>query len=115
MRGIPRTKRSLLMRRAWAIFRTTYNFPAIPFRSIGRPCFAWALRKAWTEERAADALGAELAEKLEARAAIIRREMDDLKYRGWNTNLVRERDRLDAALLPITAELTRRAAVHLTA
>jgi hypothetical protein len=41
------------MRRAWAIFRRTYNFPAIKFSDIGRKCFAWALRRAWVEAREA--------------------------------------------------------------
>jgi hypothetical protein len=39
------------MRRAWVIFRQTYNFPAIKFSDIGRTCFAWALRQAWVEAR----------------------------------------------------------------
>ena len=38
-----------VMNRAWTIFRETYNYPRMPFRFIGRPCFAWALRKAWAE------------------------------------------------------------------
>jgi hypothetical protein len=41
------------MRRAWAIFRQTYNFPQIKFSDIGRKCFAWALRQAWVEVREA--------------------------------------------------------------
>jgi hypothetical protein len=41
------------MRRAWAIFRRTYNFPAIKFLDIGRKCFAWALRQAWVEAQEA--------------------------------------------------------------
>jgi hypothetical protein len=39
------------MRRAWAIFRETYNYPRIKFSDIGRECFVWALRKAWAEVR----------------------------------------------------------------
>ena len=58
-----------VMREAWAIFRRTYNVPAVPFRSVGRPCFAWALRTAWAQARhlarlarsGAMALGSELA------------------------------------------------------
>jgi hypothetical protein len=42
-----------VMTRAWAIFRRTYNFPAIKFSDIGRKCFAWALRQAWVEAREA--------------------------------------------------------------
>ena len=41
------------MRRAWAIFRRTYNFPQIKFSDIGRKCFAWALRQAWVEAKEA--------------------------------------------------------------
>jgi hypothetical protein len=41
------------MRRAWVIFRQTYNYPAIKFSDIGRKCFAWALRQAWVEAKAA--------------------------------------------------------------
>ena len=40
------------MRRAWVIFRQTYNYPAIKFSDIGRKCFAWALRQAWVEPHA---------------------------------------------------------------
>jgi hypothetical protein len=46
----PKSDRAAIMRRAWAIFRDTYRYPSIPFRSIGRPCFAWALRKALTAD-----------------------------------------------------------------
>ncbi|MDB5610125.1 MAG: hypothetical protein JWP25_7025 [Bradyrhizobium sp.] len=45
----PKINRSLLMRRAWAIFRSTYRYPQIKFSDIGRKCFAWALRQAWAE------------------------------------------------------------------
>jgi hypothetical protein len=41
------------MRRAWVIFRQTYNYPQIKFSDIGRKCFAWALRQAWVEAREA--------------------------------------------------------------
>jgi len=46
------------MRRAWAIFRRTYNFPQIKFSDIGRKCFAWALGQAWVEAREAARLAA---------------------------------------------------------
>src|SRR5215207_745499 len=38
-----------VMTRAWAIFRETYDYPRMPFRSLGRRCFVWALRAAWAE------------------------------------------------------------------
>jgi hypothetical protein len=46
------------MRRAWVIFRQTYNFPQIKFSDIGRKCFAWALRQAWVEAREATRIAA---------------------------------------------------------
>jgi hypothetical protein len=46
------TKKQVMIR-AWAIFRRTYNYPAIKFSDIGRKCFAWALRQAWVEAKAA--------------------------------------------------------------
>jgi hypothetical protein len=56
--AMPKIDRSALMRRAWEIFRRTYNFPQIKFSDIGRQCFAWALRKAWVEAREAARLAA---------------------------------------------------------
>jgi hypothetical protein len=59
--GLVKMKQSIqadAMRRAWAIFRRTYNFPAIKFSDIGRKCFAWALRQAWVEAREAARIAA---------------------------------------------------------
>lgn len=43
--------RSQIMKDAWAIFREAYNYPSTPFLSIGRHCFAWALKEAWRRAR----------------------------------------------------------------
>src|ERR1700682_5709297 len=63
------------MRRAWAIFRRTYNFPQIKFSDIGRKCFAWALRQAWVEGRGAGRVAAlspaVKAERIEALQSLI--------------------------------------------
>lgn len=56
--ALPKIDRAALMRRAWEIFRQTYNYPRINFSDIGRKCFAWALRKAWVEAREAARLAA---------------------------------------------------------
>src|SRR5690349_6514117 len=50
--------RTAIMTRAWAIFRETYKYPQIKFSDIGRKCFAWALRQAWVEARAAARIAA---------------------------------------------------------
>lgn len=39
------------MAEAWRIFREVYNYPYVSFRSIGRRCFASALRQAWARAR----------------------------------------------------------------
>jgi hypothetical protein len=56
--AVPKIDRSAVMRRAWAIFRQTYKYPLIKFQDIGRGCFAWALRRAWEEARAASRIAA---------------------------------------------------------
>lgn len=40
-----------VMARAWAIFRERYNYPCVPFRSLGWGCFRSALKLAWSEAR----------------------------------------------------------------
>jgi hypothetical protein len=50
--------RTAIMTRAWAIFRETYKYPQIKFSDIGRKCFAWALRQAWVEAKAAARIAA---------------------------------------------------------
>jgi hypothetical protein len=63
------------MRRAWVIFRQTYNYPQIKFSDIGRRCFAWALRQAWVEAREAARVAAlspvEKAERIETLQTLI--------------------------------------------
>ncbi len=41
--------KSKIMKRAWEIFRSTYSYPEIPFKSIGWLCFASCLKMAWAE------------------------------------------------------------------
>ncbi|GEP00638.1 hypothetical protein GCM10007887_04420 [Methylobacterium haplocladii] len=48
---IPTPLRANIMARAWELFRKRYNYPRTPFRSIGRACFASALKAAWAEAR----------------------------------------------------------------
>jgi hypothetical protein len=64
------------MTRAWAIVRETYSYPRISFRSIGRPCFARALREAWKEARQAAEITTTPTDGLEARVAGIAAELE---------------------------------------
>ena len=58
-----------VMTAAWRIFRETYNYPAIPFRSIGRQCFVWALKEAHRRAREAARIAAIPAPVKAARVA----------------------------------------------
>ena len=70
--------RAAVMRRAWAIFRETYQYPSIPFKSIGRKCFAWAMKQAWAEVKEAARVAAIPADakaaRIETLQAAIERE-----------------------------------------
>ncbi|WP_147048888.1 hypothetical protein [Methylobacterium gnaphalii] len=57
------------MARAWELMRERYNFPRVPFRSIGRACFADCLKAAWNEAREIVRLAGRGVEAL--RAAIV--------------------------------------------
>lgn len=58
-----------IMKAAWAIFRETYHYPAVPFRSLGRKCFGWALSEAYRRARAAARIAAIPVEIKTARIA----------------------------------------------
>jgi hypothetical protein len=71
-----------VMALAWAIFRQTYNpWGTMPFRSIGRQCFAWALREAWRRQREADRVAAIPASVKAEQSARLTRELELLPYR----------------------------------
>jgi hypothetical protein len=86
------------MRRAWVIFRRTYNFPQIKFSDIGRKCFAWALRQAWVEAREAARLAAlspaVKAERIETLHALIARAGYIDRGPQWKETISAHRDEL---------------------
>jgi hypothetical protein len=100
--------RSALMARAWAIFRDTYDFPRIPFLSIGRRCFASALRMAWGEHRAAAILAAEPTEKLLTVVQVADRDLAALPFKSFRYNSDAEERRLSTIRRTTAAELARR-------
>ena len=63
--------RASIMSRAWDIFRETYHYPRIKFASIGRDCFAWALRKAWAEAKDAARIAAIADADKQARITVL--------------------------------------------
>ena len=63
-------------------FPQTYNYPAVPFKSIGRKCFAWALRRAWAEAKEAARIAAMPTPVKAARADALRSELRLLTYRA---------------------------------
>lgn len=83
--------RTAIMSRAWAIFRATYHYPQIRFASIGRQCFAWALKQAWAEAHKAAAVAAIPAaakvERIAALEAAIGREAFNDHYPSYSANV----------------------------
>ena len=104
------TRASRVMRRAWEIFRTTYSYPRIPFRSIGRKCFASALRRAWAEYRAAADLAATATETLLSRVRNIDEQLEGLKFAPWGRNASAEGHSLRQQLSRLQREISRRKA-----
>lgn len=84
------TKRNQI-NRAKEIFSATYNYPAIPFRSIGRAAFAWAMAEAAREAREAARIAAIPAEVRAARLEQINRALVMLDYRHDYTRASIER------------------------
>jgi hypothetical protein len=69
-----------IMSEAWRIFRETYNYPYVSFRSIGRRCFASALRLAWAKARELVRLASLGSEALESELHRLRGERALLDY-----------------------------------
>jgi hypothetical protein len=94
----PKIDRSAIMTRAWAIFRATYHYPQIKFASIGRDCFAWALRQAWAEARAGARVAAipapVKAERIATLQAAIGREAFNDHYPSYAANVAAMRSEI---------------------
>jgi hypothetical protein len=67
---MPTALRRGVLARAWELFRTSYNYPRVPFRSLGWGCFTWALKRAWSEARETVRLAGLGIEALKAADAI---------------------------------------------
>ncbi|MHC2020397.1 hypothetical protein [Methylobacterium sp. CM6247] len=67
---MPAALRRGILARAWELFRSSYNYPRVPFRSLGWGCFTWALKKAWSEARETVRLAGLGIEALKAADAI---------------------------------------------
>lgn len=64
--GLPPSLRARVMRRAWEMFRNSYGYPGVPFRSIGQHCFNAVLRLAWEEAREIARMATYGVERLQA-------------------------------------------------
>jgi hypothetical protein len=96
--AMPKINRAALMTRAWAIFRRTYCYPQIKFSDIGRKCFAWALRQAWIEAKAAARVAAlspaVKAERIETLQALIDRAGYIDSGPQWKATITAHRDEI---------------------
>lgn len=73
-------KNRQIMQAAWQIFRESYNFPAVPFKSIGRKCFGWALSEAHRRAKIAARAAAIAPEVKAARVAELNRQIELAPY-----------------------------------
>jgi len=73
------------------IFCRTYRYPAIPFRSLGRECFAWAMTEARRQIAETARIAAIPAEVKEARLTAINDALLILDYRSDYSRASRER------------------------
>jgi hypothetical protein len=92
-----------VMRRAWEIFRKTYSYPSIPFRLIGRPCFAWALKEAWWQAREATRVAAIPADVRAKRIAELRVAHQFQDYVDSYPAVLIARAAIDAEISRLTA------------
>lgn len=94
----PKIDRAAIMSRAWAIFRAAYHYPQIKFASIGRGCFAWALRQAWAEARTAARVAAipapVKAERITTLQGAIDREAFNDHYPSYAANIAAMRSEI---------------------
>ena len=82
--------KSHIMKRAWVIFSETYCYPSVPFKSIGRKCFAWALRQAWAEAKQAVEAADNAADRNQAQL-ILHNRIAALDFKPFGHNIARER------------------------
>lgn len=92
-----------IRRRAWEIFCTTYNFPAVPFAAIGTPAVMWALRAAWVEARRAARVAAIPADVKAARVRELQKHMELLAYRSDYRQAQRIKDEIAVELRALAA------------
>lgn len=76
------TTAAVIRIKAKEIFCRTYNYPAVPFRSIGRKCFAWARREACRQVAEAARIAAIPADVKAARAAELRSRIELTFFSG---------------------------------
>ena len=79
-----------VMQIAWSLFRKHYKFPQLPFKSIGRRCFAWCVGEAWRLAKIAAHEAAMTVDQIKARIERLTVEIDMNQYRRWTPELSNE-------------------------
>lgn len=96
--------RSAIMTRAWGLMRTQYRFGSpFTFNDIGRKCFAWCLKEAWREAKAAARIAALPADEKARRVARLREEMVNTQYLPFGMSASRHRGRIEAQIRELEA------------
>lgn len=88
--------RAAIMRMAWKLYRNTYEmFSKV---RLNREGFRWALTEAWRRAKEAARNATIPLEVKQARAGVIRAELDSLKFKSFQINVTPIRARLEAEL-----------------
>lgn len=98
--------RSVLMRRAWDLFVQIYGYGpkgrGIPFKSIGRSCFAYCVRRAWEEVKSRAAVLAIPAQKRTEMIANLRGELEGLRYLPFGMSVSARADKINAQIAQLS-------------
>lgn len=81
----PVMDRTAVMRAAWALFRECYSYPRVPFKSLGRECFAHCLKLAWAKAKEAALIAAIPAESKVRLVASLHDQLEQCRFmENWS-------------------------------
>lgn len=99
--------RAEIMRRAWALFRTNYDYrgagKGTPFLCIGRKCLAWCIKEAWRLAKEAARIAAIPAVVKAERIAWLKIEIEKLAYLPFGIQIADRRDALESEIRKLAA------------
>lgn len=96
--------RKAIMTRAWELMRTKYRLGSpFTFKEIGRGCFAWCLKEAWREVKAAACIAALSVADRTAKIARLTADLEAADYLPGHMSVSRRKDSIRAELVRLAA------------